>query len=109
MTLLLFAFMLVTLWSVTPALAGNARYMVMATHTPEECLKTLDDVSAKGSKMLSKFDWGCMSGDHSGYMVVEARDEAAVKGMLPASMKNAKIVKLNKFTAEQIKGFHEKK
>jgi hypothetical protein len=85
------------------------RFLVEAKHTPEECLKTLDEVSAKGSKTLARFEWGCMAGDHTGYAIVEAVDEAAVKAMLPAGMQNAHIVRLEKFTAEQIKGFHEKK
>ncbi len=102
------AVMLVTAWSVSPVFASGSKFMVIAAHTPEACLKVLDDVSAKG-KMLAKFDWGCMANDHTGYMIVEAKDEAAVKAMLPETMKNAKVVKLTKFTAEQIKSFHEKK
>ena len=85
------------------------RYLIEAKHTPEECLKTLDELSAKSSKLLSKFDWGCMAGDHTGYAMVEAESDAAVKAMLPPSMQNAHIVKLNKFTPEQIKTFHATK
>jgi hypothetical protein len=95
--------------STSPAQAGNTKFYVSASHTPEECLKTLDEASAKGSKFLGTFEWGCMSGDHTGYAFVEAKDEAAVKAMLPASMQNAKIVKVNKFTEKQIKSFHEMK
>ena len=87
----------------------KTRFMVIATHTPEECLKTLDEVKSEDTKLLGKFDWGCMAGDHTGYVVLEAKDEAAVKAMLPADMQNARIVKLNKFTAEQIQSFHAKK
>jgi hypothetical protein len=94
---------------VSVAFASNNRFLVIAAHTPEDCLKVLDEVKAKGPSTLGKFDWGCMAGDHSGYCVIEAKDEAAVKGMLPASMQNARVIKLNKFTAEQIRSFHEKK
>jgi hypothetical protein len=104
---LLSAMFLLAFASAT-VMAKDARFFVMASHTPEECLKTLDEVSAKSSKLLGKFDWGCMAGDHTGYATFEAKDEAAVKAMLPAGMKDAKIVKLNKFTPEQIKMFHEK-
>ncbi len=89
--------------------AEKSRFLILASHTPEECVKTLDDVSKLSTKLLAKFDWGCMAGDHTGYAIVEARDEAAVKAMLPMSMQNARIVKLNKFTAAEIKSFHEKK
>ena len=104
---LLFATLFLAAFAVTSATAKDARFFVMARHTPEECLKTLDDVSAKSSKLLATFDWGCKAGDHTGYAVLEAKDEAAVKAMLPADMKDVKIVKLNKFTQKQIKAFHE--
>lgn len=94
---------------ISVSFASTNRFLVVAAHTPEDCLKVLDEVKAKGPSLLGKFDWGCMAGDHSGYCVIEAKDEAAVKGMLPASMQNARVIKLNKFTADQIKSFHEKK
>jgi hypothetical protein len=106
---------LVTLFIVAVSAAGESpkdakgtRFFVRVSHTPEECLKTLDEVSAKSKELLAKFDWGCMAGDHTGYAILEGKDEMAVKQMLPADMQNAKIQKLNKFTAEQIKSFHEK-
>ena len=91
------------------AMAKGTKFMVTAPHTPEECLKTLDEVNTQGSKALDQWEWGCMAGDHTGYAILEGKDEAAVRAMLPPSMQNAKIVKLNKFTAAQIKAFHEKK
>ena len=63
----------------------------------------------KNQKLLGKFNWGYTAGDHTGYAIIEGIDEAAVKEMLPASMQNARIVKLNKFTAAGIKSFHGKK
>jgi hypothetical protein len=96
-------------FGTTSASAKDSRFMVIASHTPEDCLKTLDEANAKGKKFLGQFEWGCMVGDHTGYAMVEAKDEASVKSMLPASMQSAKIVKINKFTADQIKSFHEKK
>ena len=74
---------------------------------PEDCLKVLDETELKNQKLLGKFDWGCMAGDHTGYANIEGKDEAAVKEMLRASMQNARPVKLNKFTAAEIKSFHE--
>jgi hypothetical protein len=105
---LLFATLFLVAFTMTSAMAKDARFIVIARHTPEECLKTLDDVSGKSSKLLATFDWGCMVGDHTGYATIEAKDEAAVKAMLPADMRDVKIVKLNKFTPQQIKSFHEK-
>lgn len=87
----------------------KSKYLITSPHTAEECLKALDEVNAQGPQMLSKYDWGCMSGDHTGYVVVEAANDADARNMVPAAMREkAKVVKLNKFTPEQIKSFHEK-
>jgi hypothetical protein len=99
---------LLTTLNASPVYAKNTRFFVTASHTPEQCLKTLDEANAKGSKLLSTLEWGCMAGDHTCYAIIDAKDEAAVKAMLPASMQNAKIVKVTKLSAEQIKSFHEK-
>src|SRR5262245_31947875 len=87
----------------------KGQYMIEAKHTPEECQKVLDEVSTKNSALLSKVEWGCLSGDHTAYAIVDAESEAAVKAMLPPSMADAHIVKVTKFTPQQIKAFHEKK
>jgi len=90
------------------AVAKDQRFLVITSHTPETCLATLDAIDAKGEKFLAKFDWGCMTGDHTGYAVLEAKDEAAARAMLPPSLMDVRLVNVTKFTREQIKSFHEK-
>jgi hypothetical protein len=85
------------------------RYFVESPHTPEECLRALDEILAKGPGVLADYEWGCMSGDHTGYAIVEARSESEVKETIPSFLgKKTRVVKLNKFTPEQIRDFHRK-
>ena len=85
------------------------RYFVALPHTPEECLRALDEILEKGPGVLAEYEWGCMSGDHTGYAIVEARSESEVKATIPASLGGkARVVKLTKFTPEQIREFHKK-
>jgi hypothetical protein len=97
-----------------PATAAKAakpakvKYLVIAPHTAEQCLATLDAINAENAKALSAWDFGCKSGDHTGYMTVMATSDEEVMAMLPASVKDsAKIVKLSKFTAADLKMAHE--
>ncbi len=70
-------------------------------------MNALDAMSKDGSKMLPKCYWGCMSGDHTAYVVVHARSEDAARTMLPANLREkAKIQKVDNFTAAQIASFH---
>jgi hypothetical protein len=47
------------------------KFLVQIKHTPEQCVKTLCEVKAKGVAFLPKFEWGCMSGDHTAYAFLE--------------------------------------
>ncbi len=89
---------------------GDAKtYLVTTTHTPEQCLAALDELAAKDPKMLGKMEWGCMSGDHTGYAFVQAKDEKAALEQLPATNRaSAKAVAVTKFTPAQLKAIHEK-
>ena len=63
----------------TTAGEGKGKYLVTVKHTPEECLARMDEV-AKNKKLLSKAEWGCMSGDHTMYLTTEAKSpEAALE------------------------------
>ena len=85
------------------------RYFVESPHTPEECLRALDEILAKGPGNLAKYEWGCMAGDHTGYAIVEAPHESEVKETIPNFLRGkARVVKLNKFAPEQIREFHRK-
>jgi len=84
------------------------RYLIQMPHTKEQCLKALDDMVASSSDLLSMTEWGCMAGDHTGYVIVNAASEAAARNMIPAAERaSARVIKLNKFTPEQIKSFHK--
>lgn len=94
----------------TSAGAKTNVYFVQAPHTPDQCIKTLDDLKGKGDAFLSKFEFGCMSGDHTGYAFLEGKSEDDVRQMLPKDIQaNAKIQKVDKFTPDQIEKLHKGK
>ncbi|GEM_PF-763345 len=87
---------------------GKTKYFVKVTHTPEQCLTALDELSKNDSKLISKFQWACKSGDHTGYAILDGDSESSVKNMLPASARSsAKVQKVDTFTREQIEAMHK--
>jgi hypothetical protein len=120
MSLVFAVAVLVAICAVSPSLAAGGsdtkaspyqqgdRYMILTPHTKEQCLKSLDAMVASSSDLLAKTEWGCMVGDHTGYVIVNAASEEAARNMLPPSERpSARVIKLNKFTPEQIKSFHK--
>ncbi|TRZ75492.1 MAG: hypothetical protein D4R97_02355 [Bacteroidetes bacterium] len=85
------------------------KYFVIASHTPEQCMNNLVELKDKGGDAyLSKFYFGCMSGDHTGYAFLDGNSEQDVRNMLPkGEQATAKIVKVEKFTVAQIDKMHK--
>jgi len=97
--------------STKPAAKAEAKkstYFVQVPHTKEQCMSALVEMKDKGDAVLSKFEYGCMSGDHTAYGFLEGSSEDAVRLILPADeQKDARIVKVNKFTAAEIEKMHK--
>lgn len=109
-SLFLFSLCLVSFSQSAPTGDKTNVYYVQIKHTPEQCLNTLTDIKTKGDVLLSKFEWGCMSGDHTAYAFLEGKSEADVKQLLPKDEQaTARIQKVDKFTSEQIEKIHKEK
>jgi len=90
--------------------AATSVYFVQVPHTKEQCMKSLESMKSKGDAVLSQFEYGCMSGDHTAYGFLKGSSEANIKQMLPTTeLANAKIVKVKKFTVAEIESLHKDK
>ena len=85
------------------------KYMITTPHTKEECLRALDEQLAKGPEILKKFSYGCRTGDHTGYALVDVKNELEARGLVPGFLiSKARLVEVDEFTPEAIKSFHVK-
>ena len=82
------------------------RYLIETPHTATECLDLIKLINAQG--YLWNFDWGCEAGTHSGWVIIEAENEAQARLAVPPLVRSrARIVKLNKYDGRTIAN-HEK-
>jgi len=85
--------------------AAKAEFLIISPHTPEECMAALEQAETLGS--LSKFEWGCKSGDHTAYAFVTAASAEDALKLVPANVRaQAKAVKVTKFTPAELKSMH---
>jgi len=83
-----------------------SRYLIETPHTAKDCMKLIDWIEAQG--YLHNFEWGCMSGVHCGWAIVESDSEKQVQMMVPPILRDrARVIRLNKFTEEDTRAFHE--
>jgi len=84
------------------------RYLIETPHTDENCQRLINEIQALG--FLHNFEWGCDSGVHCGWAIIEAESEAQARLAVPPLVRSqARVVKLNKYEISEIKSLHEHK
>jgi hypothetical protein len=81
------------------------RFLIELPHEPESvaCLRAARVLVDTGSHYLTHADFGCFDGEHKAWMIVEVNSKEEARSILPPIYRSqAKIVKLNKFTVEEI-------
>ncbi len=84
-----------------------AEYLIELPHTKEECMKAGGEI--KDSELLPKIYWGCVSGVHNGWAIVEAKNESAARSLIDSDVlrNKARIVQVGKWTKEDIESYIE--
>ncbi|HEX9655602.1 MAG TPA: hypothetical protein VGB89_01655 [Bacteroidota bacterium] len=81
------------------------RYLVVSPHTDEDCKNALKQVLAAG--YLTHFEWGCMDGDHTGWVILEAENAKEALMVVPTGQRaSAKAIKLAKFSQADVEKMH---
>lgn len=88
--------------------AAKSDYMIISPHTAAECDAALQQAEQLGT--LSKFEWGCKQGDHTGYAIVQATSKEEALKMVPENVRaKARVIKVDRLTPEEIKAMHSSK
>jgi hypothetical protein len=81
------------------------RYLVVVPHTEESCTKALKQIEAIGS--ITRYDFGCKDGEHTGWVVIEAESKKeALLVVPPLERPNARVIKLVRFSPEDVRAAH---
>ncbi|MEJ2733941.1 MAG: hypothetical protein P8189_10320 [Anaerolineae bacterium] len=82
-----------------------AEYLLEVPHEadPLACARAVRVFLETGSHFLTNADWGCFDGVHKAWITLEAESKEEARYVLPPAFRSkAKIVRLNKFTLEEI-------
>ncbi len=82
-----------------------AKFLIEVPHEKEvvACARAIQIFLTSGSHFLTHADWGCMDQEHKAWIIVDvdSKDEARLI-VPPAFRSQAKIVRLNTYTMEEI-------
>lgn len=68
------------------------QYMIELEHNPNECIQSLESFDEDASDLLEDTYWGCMSGRHAGWVVVNADNLEDALGMVPETLRERAMV-----------------
>ena len=69
------------------------------------CAQVVESFLNYGSHFATKADWGCTDGVHKAWITIETETKEDARNILPPAYRSqATIIKLNKFTMEEIDG-----
>ena len=83
----------------------TARFLIEVPHEESTlaCARVVDVFLKTGSHFLSNADWGCKDGVHKAWMLVEVGNKEEARHIVPPAFRaEARVVKLNKFTIEEV-------
>lgn len=81
------------------------RYLIETPHTAQDCHSLVEQIRAAG--YLYNFDWGCLSGVHCGWAIIEAESEEQARMAVPSLVRGkARVVKLVKFDPVEDQAVH---
>jgi hypothetical protein len=70
-------------------------YIVISSHTAEDCLLAVNHFMQYHAGFLTHFEWGCYDNDHHAYAFVEADShEEAMMAVPPLFRDKTKVVKV---------------
>jgi len=82
-----------------------ARFLIEVPHEAQakECLLAVKVLLSSGSHYLTHAEFGCLDGEHKAWIIVEVDSKEEAQFILPPAYRSrAKIVKLNKFSLQEI-------
>lgn len=79
------------------------RYLIEVNHDDvyHACLQGLEAIEKHGSHFLSRADWGCHDGVHTGWLIADVADRETARQIVPPELrKSCRVVQLNKWSRE---------
>ncbi len=87
-----------------------SKFLIEVPHDEDllACAQVVESFLNYGSHFATKAEWGCTDGVHKAWITIETDNKEDARNILPPAYRSqATIIKLNKFTMEEIDGILE--
>jgi hypothetical protein len=81
------------------------KFLIEVEHDDDllACAQVVESFLSYGSHFATKADWGCGDGVHKAWIMIETDNKEDARNILPPAYRaGANIIRLNKFSIEEI-------
>lgn len=81
------------------------RFLIQIPHEAEKsaCIRAIKVLHETGSHFLTNAEYGCTDGEHMAWIIVEMDNKNDAQMIVPRAYRSeAKVVQLNRFSAEEL-------
>lgn len=88
---------------------ARARFLVVVPHDPDVCLDAIDETVSQGPGFQEAYEWGCLVGNHTGYIFVRADGaEEAIEDYVPVFLRaHATAYRLSQIKARDLRDMRD--
>ncbi len=88
-----------------------ARYLIIVPHEPSDCLRAIEETINQGPGFAEAYEWGCLVGDHTGYVRVRASGaKEALNDYVPPSLRGrAEVRRVTTITGRDLRRMREER
>lgn len=86
-----------------------ARYMIQTSHdeTHADCERFKQSLLQAGAHFLANAEWGCRDGNHTAWLIIEAKDDNDARLIVPPVMlQSAIITRLTRLGFDELFSFN---
>jgi hypothetical protein len=89
----------------------KTKYLIEVPHSADECLWVMDEIIGRGPYYQHMFYWGCMTGDHSAWALLEGSGrEAVLEEALPPTLRErARVRRVSRVWSTELMKRHEER
>jgi len=74
------------------------RYIVISSHTPEDCKMAIKEFRQYNAGFLTHFEWGCLDNDHTAYAIIDAESHENARMSVPTLFREkTRVVRITHF------------
>ncbi len=81
------------------------KFLIEVPHeaSESECINAVRIFYQTGSHFLTNAEWGCEDGEHKAWLLVDVENKDQARQILPSAFRSkAKIIRINKFTRQEM-------